>query len=38
LVGFYEGLQKDGADLNVIKVDGVESVDKIREAISTALA
>ena len=38
LVGFYEGLQKDGANLNVIKVDGVESVDKIREAISTALA
>lgn len=38
LVGFYEGLQKDGADLNVIKVDGVESVDKIREAISKALA
>lgn len=38
LVGFYEGLQKDTADLNVIKVDGVESVDKIREAISTALA
>ncbi|MEC7460219.1 MAG: adenylate kinase [Pseudomonadota bacterium] len=38
LVGLYEGLQKDGADLNVIKVDGVESVDKIREAISTALA
>lgn len=38
LVGFYEGLQKDGANLNVIKVDGVESVDKIREAISKALA
>ena len=38
LVGFYEGLQKDGAGLNVIKIDGVESVDKIREAISTALA
>ena len=38
LVGFYEGLQKDGANLNVIKVDGVESVDKIREDISTALA
>ncbi|MEC8356147.1 MAG: adenylate kinase [Pseudomonadota bacterium] len=38
LVGLYEGLQKDGADLNVIKIDGVESVDKIREAISTALA
>ena len=38
LVGFYEGLQKGGANLNVIKVDGVESVDKIREAISTALA
>ena len=37
LVGFYEGLQKDGAGLNVIKIDGVESVDKIREAISTAL-
>lgn len=38
LVGFYEGLHKDGANLNVIKVDGVESVDKIREAISKALA
>ena len=38
LVGFYEGLQKGGSGPNVIKIDGVESVDKIREAISTALA
>ena len=37
LVGFYEGLQKGGPGPNVIKIDGVESVDKIREAISTAL-
>ena len=38
LVGFYEGLQRDGSGPNVIKIDGVESVDKIREAISTALS
>ena len=38
LVGFYEGLQKGGSGPNVIKIDGVESVDKIREAISAALA
>ena len=38
LVGFYEGLQKGGSGPKVIKIDGVESVDKIREAISAALA
>ena len=38
LVGFYEGLQKGGSGPNVIKIDGVESVDKIREAISAVLA
>ena len=38
LVGFYEGLRKGGSGPNVIKIDGVESVDKIREAISAALA
>ena len=38
LVGFYEGLQKRGSGPNVIKIDGVESVDKIRKAISAALA
>ena len=38
LVGFYEGLQGGGSGPNVIKIDGVESVDKIREAISTALS
>ncbi|MEC7550690.1 MAG: adenylate kinase [Pseudomonadota bacterium] len=38
LVGFYEGLQKGGSGLTVIKIDGVESVDKIREAISAVLA
>ena len=38
LVGFYEGLQKRGSGPNVIKIDGVESVDKIREAISAVLA
>lgn len=37
LVGFYEGLQKGGSGPNVIKIDGVESVDKIREAISEVL-
>ena len=38
LVGFYEGLQKGGSGPQVIKIDGVESVDKIRETISAALA
>ncbi len=37
LVGFYERIQDEGSGLNVIKINGVESVDKIREAISTAL-
>ena len=37
LVGFYERIQDGGSGLNVIKINGVESVDKIREAISTAL-
>ena len=38
LVGFYEGLQKGGSGPDVIKIDGVESVDKIREAIYAVLA
>ena len=37
LVGFYEGLQKGGSGPNVIKIDGVESVDRIREAIFEVL-
>ena len=38
LVGFYEGLNVGGPGLKVIKINGVQSVDKIREAISTVLA
>jgi len=37
LVGFYESKHVGGPGLKVIKINGVQSVDKIREAISTVL-
>ena len=37
LVSFYEDLESQGTGVKVIKVNGVASVDNIREDISTAL-
>ncbi len=37
LVEFYRGLQRQGGDINVVKIDGKDEVDTIREKIAAVL-